>query len=770
MKTRGIFIRACLGLGLAVLLTLLVLDRLFPPALGKTPFSTLVTARDGTPLRAFADVNGVWRYPTGLDQVSPLYIQALLTYEDRWFHYHPGVNPVAIARAFFTNMAAGRIISGGSTLTMQVARLIRPVERTIRGKCIQILRALQLEWHLSKRQILQLYIDLAPFGANIEGVGTASFSWLGKPPKELSHAEAALLAVLPQAPSRLRPDRHPQSARAARDKVLDRMETFNVWDQKIVAAAKQEPVTAGRYLVPVAAPLAARRLKQQFPGRPHIRTTLDYDLQIHVENLVKDYVSPLGEHQSAAVLVVHTPTMETRVYVGSADFSSTPGSGHVDMVRALRSPGSALKPFLYGMALDKGLIHSHSMLLDIPRFQKEYDPGNFTAGFSGPVTAAQALRLSLNVPAVRLLEALGPQEFHDRLVNAGARLSLPGEPNLSIILGGLGTNLESLVTLYTALVKKGIAVGPVLAAESPTGQGRYLLSEGAAWIIRDILAQPIPGFEKISRFADFTPVAWKTGTSYGFRDAWAIGIMGDYVAGVWVGRPDGSPSIGQYGAVTALPLLNRVFDSLPISDFSTPPPETVTRETICWPLGIAAPSADQNCHVRHRAWTLNHQMPRTLIRKDSGFSPLQKTFWVDQKGKRATPACGGIKKVQVATWPPEAEPFIPKAWRQIRLIPPASDRCPDLLPYFSSPLQITSVFNNSILSCPADESAAPAIPLTVTGGRGKTFWFLNREPKAVLPQGVSGTLPLPLPGAYQLSVADESGSVDAVQFTVIDIR
>lgn len=766
LKKVGLVTAFLFALACAVLLGL---DWYFPPDLNKKEWATIVTARDGTPLRAFADKNGEWRYPTSPDMVSPLYLEALMTYEDQWFYYHPGVNPFAMARALVQNLTAGKIVSGGSTLTMQVARLITPVKRNLAGKCLQILRALQLEWHLTKDEILSLYINLAPFGANIEGVQTACFSWLGKDASELSHAEAALMAVLPQAPSFYRPDRHPKRAQKARDKVLDRMKTFGVWSGSQVAAAKMEPVAARRFTPPMTAPLAARRLKSRFPGKSHIQTTIDYDLQLHAQDIVMDYVSQLGSHQSAAALVVNHRTLEILVYVGSADFLSIDRQGHVDMVRAIRSPGSTLKPFLYGLALDEGLIHSHSMLLDIPRYQEEYDPGNFSQGFSGPVTVAQALRLSLNVPAVQVLAVFGPQTFHDRLVHAGARIRMSGKPNLSIILGGTGTSLESLVTLYTAIARQGVTGRPALLRNEKK-QERFLISPGAAWIIRQILAQPTPGMEGVNRLAEHIPLAWKTGTSYGFRDAWALGIMGDYVAGVWVGRPDGSPSIGQYGAVTAIPLLKRILDSMPLSDFTTPPPESVTAQTICWPLGLQEHRTGGTCHVRHQAWILDNKTPLTLNRQQDQFLPLRKTFWVDDQGKRAAPSCGGINKISIDTWPTEAHPFIPRAWHLDRLVPPPSEKCPDLARIQGSPMQITSIADNSILSSPTGNPAGVSIPLSVLGSHGKTYWFLNRRPVASLAPGTAGTLPLPPPGAYQLSAADETGNFDVINFQVMDIK
>lgn len=748
---------------------LALLDDCFPVSPGDRPMSTVVLAADGTPLRAFADENGVWRYPISPRQVSPLYLQALITYEDRWFYYHPGVNPLAIIRALFQNLDHGRIVSGGSTLTMQTARILFPEKypkkdlRAWLGKLRQTVRALQLEYRYTKAEILGLYLTYAPFGANIEGVWAASQTWLGKAPKELTHAEAALLAVLPQAPSRYRPDRHAPRARKARDKVLDRMAAFGKWDPGEIRAAKQEPVMAFRFRPPLAAPLAARRLFRENPGRAVIPTCLDFDLQTHVESVLADYLAPFQENQSGAVLVVNHNTLEVLAYAGSADFTSNTRQGHVDMVRASRSPGSTLKPFLYGMAMDAGLIHSHSLLLDIPRYTDTYMPGNFSGGFTGPVSVAKALRLSLNVPAIQVLEALGPQTFHDRLKNGGLRMRFRGKPNLSLALGGLGTDLESLVTLYTALGRQGLAGRPRLEPGSPM-QERYLMSPGAAWIIRALLSQAMPGQEGVRRLAGRAPMAWKTGTSYGFRDAWALGLMGDYTAGVWIGRPDGSPSPGQYGAATALPLLARVMESLPRNRSPNPMPPTVSQAEICWPLGIARDRTDGPCPARHTAWILAGRIPPTLTQSYLDDAPLRRAFWVDRQGLRAAPACGGHQKKWVHLWPLGAEPWLPRAWRRDRLIPEPSPNCPDLAPVAATRVRIISISDNSILTRPPGQAVAPRIPLQAMGGQGRLSWFLNRAP--IRDADVNG-MALPAPGAYELAVIDETGRSDRIRFRVI---
>lgn len=449
-------LRTVLGGLLLLWAGLWLADRIWPLPLPKDDLARVVLAEDGTPLWRFADANGVWRYPVRTDEVSPYYLDALLTYEDRWFYSHPGVNPMALARAAWQNLTGGRVLSGGSTLSMQVARLLDPHSRTWHGKLRQLWRTAQLEWHLSKQQILTLYLNRAPFGGTLQGVAAASWAYLGKSPQHLTHAEAALLAVLPQAPSRLRPDRHATRAQAARDKVLQRLAQFQVWPQSAVDEALQEPLLLAPRLEPSLAPLLARRLNRP-DSPPLIRTTLDANLQRRLEDLLLGWRARLPEHTSAAILVVEEQTMAVRAYLGSVDINDARRFGHVDMISAMRSPGSTLKPFLYGMALDAGLIHSESLLQDVPRRYGDYRPGNFSMGFSGAVSASTALATSLNLPAVQLLEAYGPKRFAAEMRIGGMPLTLPAlaEPNLALILGGAGSRLEDLVSGYSAFARGG---------------------------------------------------------------------------------------------------------------------------------------------------------------------------------------------------------------------------------------------------------------------------------------------------------------------------
>jgi penicillin-binding protein 1C len=407
----------------------IILDHVFPlPAPGReSPYSVVVLARDGTPLRAFPGDDHVWRHPVSLKDVSPLYLDALVTYEDRTFHWHPGVNPFALARAGWQWLRNGRVVSGGSTITMQVARIIEPTRRTLGGKLIQIARAFQLELHYSKDEILTLYINYAPMGGVLEGVEAASRAYLGKPSNRLTHAEAALLTVLPQLPSRLRPDRYPDRAQLARDKVLRRLK--RKWGEATIADATTEPVYAQAVRTPMLAPLLAERLKRNAEGQTRVDTTIDPSAQSTVESLLLDRARVLPPRVSIAAMAMDNRTLEVVAYAGSADFTDKDRFSDVDMARAPRSPGSALKPFLYAFAIDAGLIHSESLLADVPQSFSGYEPGNFQQSFHGPVSVSEALVKSLNVPAVQVLEQLGPAPFVAMLRRGGLKLDFPGAPN-----------------------------------------------------------------------------------------------------------------------------------------------------------------------------------------------------------------------------------------------------------------------------------------------------------------------------------------------------
>ncbi len=526
-----------------------------------------VLARDDTLLRAYTVEDGRWRLAVSPVQVDPDYLDMLVVYEDKRFLDHAGVDPIALARAGVQALRAGRVVSGGSTLTMQVARLLEGSGTgAVRGKLRQMRVALALERRLSKSEILTLYRHLAPFGGNVEGVRAASLTWFGKEPRRLTEAEAALLVALPQAPEARRPDRAPERARAARDAVLVRMQAAGLIDARRIDVARTEPIPLTKRDFPAFAPHLSDRLRAADPRWQTHRTTIDARLQAALERLARGAVADRERRLSAAILVADHGTGEILASVGAAGWGDAERQGFVDMTQALRSPGSTLKPLVYALAFDDGLAHPETLIEDRPTAFGSYRPQNFDRQFRGTVRMREALQLSLNVPVVALTEALGPARLMVALQRAGVRAELPGGvPGLAVALGGVGVSLEGIVQLYSALGNGGTAVP--LHVTGTGGAPVRVVGERAAWAVSDILAsgQGLPGWPR---------VAWKTGTSYGHRDALAVGYDGRHVVGVWLGRADGTPVPGAFGADLALPVLAQAFGRLkPVPEPLRPPPE-----------------------------------------------------------------------------------------------------------------------------------------------------------------------------------------------------
>ncbi|ABE62874.1 Penicillin-binding protein 1C [Nitrobacter hamburgensis X14] len=522
--------------------------------------STTVLDRNGKLLRAFAMADGRWRLPVDArTDVDPGYLNLLLGYEDQRFYSHTGVDPLALGRAALQLLTRGHIVSGGSTITMQLARLIEPRRRrSIYAKLHQVVRAFQLEHELSKDEILNLYLALAPFGGNLEGIRAASIAYFGKEPKRLSLAESALLVALPQSPERRRLDRHPTAARAARDRVLERMVEESRISAEDAAQAKAVPVMRMRKPFPMLAPHSADRALATVRDSSVIRLTLESGLQRTLEALARDRAGALGPDISIGIIAVDNATGDVLAHVGSADYFNERRAGQVDMTRAVRSPGSTLKPFIYGLAFEDGFVHPDSLIDDRPVRFGSYAPENFDMTFQGTVAVRRALQLSLNVPAIELLDRVGASRLSSRLKQAGADLVLPKDeaPGLAMGLGGVGVTLHDLVQAYSGIPRLG-SVMPLREIERGGGSVREplrLLDPVAAWQVGNVLLGTPPPENAVRN-----RIAFKTGTSYGYRDAWSVGFDGRVTIGVWVGRPDGAPVPGLVGRVAAAPVLFDAF-------------------------------------------------------------------------------------------------------------------------------------------------------------------------------------------------------------------
>ena len=647
---------------------LMVLDRAWPPALQRAQTtSTLVLDRQDRILAAFTVAPGAWRLPVRADQVDPLYLAMLLAYEDRRFALHPGVDALAAARALMQWLRQGQVVSGASTLTMQAARLLQHHRRDLAGKLGEMARALQLEWRYSKADILGFYLTLAPFGGNLEGVRAATLAWFGKEPSRLTAAEAALLVVLPQAPSRLRPDRFPDRARAARDKVLARMNHLGVLNAQQMEEARQEPLPRQLRRLPSLAPHLANRLRAARPDQATHRTFIDARLQQALETLALQQQSALEADSSLAMLVVAHRDRRVLAYVGASDFHAAGRAGQVDMARAVRSPGSTLKPLVYGLGFDDLLIHPETMIEDAPTRFGDYSPTNFHNTYAGQLTVREALQQSLNIPAVAVLDQVGPARLATRLREVGLPLHWSAahpQPGLPLALGGVGMTLEELVALYAGFANGG-AIAPLrFGPADPDPPARWLLSETACWYLGDILRNaPLPRavLSPTSR-AQPRAIAHKTGTSYGFRDAWALGFDAEYTVGVWVGRPNGSPSPGHYGRNTAAPLLFRIFDLLP--EPSTAPAAP--------PAGVLSVGRDRLPerlrYFRTRSATTElHEAPPLVLTFPVTGSTVELAERDGALADLPLAAQGGVRPLR---WLVNGQPLAADAWKREAFWPP----------------------------------------------------------------------------------------------------
>ena len=565
----------------------LALDRIFPPDLSRYhDRSTEIVDSNGRLLRAFTTADGKWRLRTAVDDVDPVYLALLKAYEDRRFDDHWGVDPLAAVRAAEQWINRGRIVSGASTLSMQAARLLEPdlfrigPRRTLGTKILQSARALQLEWRYSKREVLGIYLTLAPMGGNLEGVRAASFAYFGKEAKHLNAAEAALLVAIPQSPERRRPDRSPAAAQAARERVLARGLQHEVLDASLRDLALSRPVPNRRLAMPLHAPHLSAWLAGQSPGAV-VPTTIRLELQSALLQLAREERGRIADRPDIAIVAVDNRTGTVVAWQGGSDYFGR--AGQVDLVRAHRSPGSALKPLIYAMAFDDRTLHPESLIEDVPVRFRDWLPRNFDRDHQGAVTVRRALQQSLNVPAVLALEKVGPQRFLSTLRTAGAAPGLPpGDTgaSLGIALGSATVSPLEMAGLYAGLARGGEFAPPMIRRDRAGRDPVRLIGPAAVWYVGDVLADaPLPdGFANLPVNLRERRVAYKTGTSAGFRDAWAAGYTTNWTVVVWVGHADGTSRPGQLGRHAALPILFKAFSRLPAEDnIAKPPPADVLR-------------------------------------------------------------------------------------------------------------------------------------------------------------------------------------------------
>jgi penicillin-binding protein 1C len=578
-----------------------VLNSLYPLKVNIS-YSPVITASDGSVINAFLSRDDKWRMQLEPDEINPVLKKAVLLKEDKYFYLHPGINPFAIARALANNLLHDRKTSGASTITMQVARLLYPQQRTYANKLYEMFRALQLECYYSKDEILQLYLNLVPFGGNIEGVKAASVLYFQQSPGQLSLAQAVTLTVIPNKPSSLRIGEQNERIVAFRNKWLRYYQEQQAFPAADIEDALLEPLEARRQEAPKVAPHFAYRMFRRYKHQPIIKTTLNRQVQEKVEQLAYNYMQRL-RHQNihnAAVMVINNQTRAVEAYLGSADFYDFAHHGQVDGIRAVRSPGSTLKPFLYATAFDKGMLTPKAVLTDVPVDYAGYRPQNYFGNYNGKVTIAHALATSLNIPAVKTLDQMGVDAFVQKLKQAEfSEMKRKGNQlGLSLILGGCDVKLEELTLLYAAFANQGKYTPARWLQQDSTQQETQLLSPGSAFMVNQILTQLTrPDLPHNAHNSPNLPkIAWKTGTSYGRKDAWSIGYNKKYTVGVWVGNFSGEGVPELNGTDSATPLLFDIFNSIDYnsSDGWFQQPKGIGLRAVCAESGSPANGFCQN--------------------------------------------------------------------------------------------------------------------------------------------------------------------------------
>lgn len=552
---------------LVALIFFFVVDIIFPVET-EISYSQLVYDAKGDLAHAYLSSDDKWRMNISLDEISPVLVKTIVYKEDRWFNYHPGVNVFSVLRAVWQNIRRGERVSGASTITMQVVRMLEPRNRTHFNKLIEMFRAFQLELHCSKTEILQLYLNLLPYGGNIEGVKAASFLYFGQPPQALSPAQIVTLVVIPNNPNYLRIASGNNRIIAERNKWIRQLTDSKIFTPEESADALIEPLQFERYDAPRRIPHFARYLSKKSSYANRIQTFINPELQANVENIVSTEINRyrnLGI-TNCAVIVINNTTHKLESWVGSAGFNEAMFQGQVDGVVSLRSPGSALKPFLFAQAIDEGLITPHTIVSDIPANFGGFRPQNYDETFRGLLPAGEALALSLNIPSVDLLNKISVPRFTDKLSKGGLKWIGANRKKLglSVVLGGCGVTLLELTQFYTTFANKGLLYPVRMDASDMEQNPDTLFSEASSWMITEILTglkrPDLP--TNFENSMNMPKIAWKTGTSYGRRDAWSIGYNPDYTVGVWVGNFDGKGIPELAGSDFAAPILFKVFNYL----------------------------------------------------------------------------------------------------------------------------------------------------------------------------------------------------------------
>ena len=774
----------CIIAGL--LLLFFLLNWLFPLP-DTVTYSPIVTDDSGEVIHAYLTSDQKWRIKLEPEEITPLLTQTIIAKEDKWFYQHPGINPFAVGRAFFYNVFTGKRTSGASTITMQVARLLEPKPRTLLNKLRESFRALQLEWKYSKAEILQLYLNLAPYGGNIEGVKSASVLYFNKNPDHLSLAEIVALSIIPNRPNTLRMGQHNEAVIQQRNKWLQRFAAEKLFTKTEIETALKEPLDISRQAAPQLAQHLSYKLSRTSSNS---HTTLHLNTQLKMEQLVKDYVQTLSFKgiRNASAMVIDNETHQVITYVGSADFNNTVDGGQVNGAAAIRQPGSTLKPLLYGLCFDAGLMTPKTVLTDVAVNYNGYVPENYDRHFSGQVSMEQALEHSLNIPAVNSLKKLGKET----LIQALARCNFKqikkdqGKLGLSMILGGCGCTLEELTGLFSAFANEGVYQAPIYTTQSPnvsggqktalqtsspqtnsssqprfvsartgntqTGKGERIMSKSAAYLITEILSQVNrPDFPmNWSSTAHLPKLAWKTGTSYGRRDAWSIGYNKKYTVGVWLGNFSGAGIPDLSGANTATPLLFKIFNTLDYDagrEWFAPPPELEQR-IVCTETGLPP---GNNC----TSLTTDYFIP--LVSSAEKCQHVKEVLVsADEKWsytKECAPAAGYKTKLYKQV-PPEVQQYFEDNGVAYEKIPPLHPDCAAATA--GSGPHITAPVNGSEYLLSKENPEPLALTCQSAADANKVFWYVNNQfYKACNPK--EKQFFMPPEGPVKISCTDDKG-------------
>lgn len=730
--------------------------------------STIVKDRNGRIMRVFLSPDGSWRMPS--NNISPNLKMAVINYEDKWFYYHFGINPVSLVRALITNLKARRIVRGGSTITMQLARMMEPKPRTIKSKIIEMIRAIQLELEFSKDEILSFYFNLAPYGGNIVGAQAASYFYFNKDQNELSLGEACLLAIIPKSPNYFRPDNQKTTnvLLRERNRLLTKLLRSGKITQEQYDEAISEPIPSKRYPLPFIAPQFSQKLKDMNHGSYELLSTIDINVQNMAQNILERHVSQLKAKgiTNGSVVVMDTRTREVLAMVGSANFFDKKSSGQVNGAISPRSPGSALKPFVYALALDHGLVSPESMLIDVPVDYHGYRPENYDGKYRGMVSMRDSIKHSLNVPAVRLTARLGENKFYNFLKEAGiTTLNNPPEHyGLSLILGGCEVTLLELTNLYCGLANMG-EFGHYKLLLDPHGNikrsshdkfgYRRLLSEEACYIITEILTEvERPDLPTCWESAINRPkIAWKTGTSYGRKDAWSIGYSPQYTIGVWVGNFNGIGSPELVGSETAGPILFDVFNALQSNSTTQwyTMPKGVKERDVC---SISGMLPTRYCRYKKRELYIPAVSPNHLC-------SMHKVFPIDKEtGFRLCTHCKDTREYETKIFvvlPPEVATWLESCNMPVDKVPPHLPECPHITPGTGPMIRSPSADSEYIIRNNVDiEYQKILLEASVPNSCQNIYWFMDSKLIYAGPP-TEKVFIKPTPGNHKLICMDEEG-------------